>query len=71
MRWVAGILAVLVIEVVLGMGILIINLAENCNNGIARWQCDEGTKDALVALFFIVPVLALGLALWRRSDRAR
>jgi heme A synthase len=71
MRWVAGILAVLTIEVVIGMGIVIIGLEENCNNGIARWQCDEGTQDALVALFFVVPVLALGLALWQRSDRAR
>jgi hypothetical protein len=55
-RWIAGLGAVLLVELAIAFLLTLIAMEENCNNGIPRWQCSESFKDLLDAALIAIPV---------------
>ena len=73
-RWLAALGAVLLIDIGIGLVLLMMSLEENCNNGIARWQCSESLKDLLGATLIAISALyvtALVVCLLRAAREVR
>jgi hypothetical protein len=60
-RWIAGLGAVLLVEIVVALVLSFIAMEENCNNGVPRWQCSESLKDLLGSALIVIPLLYVTL----------
>jgi ABC-type arginine transport system permease subunit len=69
-RWLTALGVVLLVEVVVALVLSLIAMEENCNNGIARWQCSESLQDLFVAiliglpLFYVLALVVFGMRAW-------
>jgi hypothetical protein len=73
--WIGGLVVVLLVELVLAFLWFGFGMAENCNNGIPRWECSESLEEAVDVLLIAVPatyftvfvIVALRASVQRRS----
>ena len=58
-RWIAGLVAVLLVESGIGLALIYMAMEENCNNGNDRWSCSGSVQSLLDGALLGIPMVFL------------